>query len=145
MVGIPKKRQKLKLRPVTLCQLDPSVKDKVMLKWFVDDAVAERCITSDEKLIAEEEIKCCSERINMAATETSIDCIEKYFEPDAWVALLHVLESSKAKSMTCKVCNEELETRCVCCDLCLGWFHYHCAAISVTPRTKLWFCNECSR
>ena len=81
----------------------------------------------------------------MVATETCVDSIEKYFEKDAWVAVLHVLESAKARSITCKVCNEELETRCVSCDLCLSWFHYHCAALSDTPRTKFWFCSNCSR
>ena len=66
-----------------------------MKKWFVDDDVAERCINSDNKQVAEEEVECCPERINMAATETCIDSIENYFESDAWVALLHVLESAK--------------------------------------------------
>ncbi|KAH3769581.1 hypothetical protein DPMN_170854 [Dreissena polymorpha] len=45
IVGLPKKRLKLKRRPVPFCQLETSAKDKMMLKWFVDDAVAERCIT----------------------------------------------------------------------------------------------------
>ncbi|KAH3718201.1 hypothetical protein DPMN_061000 [Dreissena polymorpha] len=133
VVGLPKKRLKLYRRPVPFCQLETSIKDKLILKWFVDDAVAERCTISEEKLITEEEV-----------IETCIDCIEKYFEPDALVALLHVLDSVKLMSITCKVCNEELDTRCVCCELCLGLFHYHCSPISDTPKTKLWFCTECS-
>ncbi|KAH3880163.1 hypothetical protein DPMN_004075 [Dreissena polymorpha] len=145
VVGLPKKRLKLKRRPVPFCQLEISVKDKMMLRWCVNDAVAERCINSEGRLVTEEEVECCPERIDMAAAETCIDCLENYFEPDAWVALLHVFDSVKLMSSTCKVCNEELETRCVCCDLCLGWLHYHCAAISDTPKTKLWFCSECSR
>ena len=44
----------------------------------------------------------------MAATETCIDSIKKYFEADTWIALLHVLENAKARSITCKVCHEEL-------------------------------------
>ncbi|KAH3884895.1 hypothetical protein DPMN_008881 [Dreissena polymorpha] len=91
VVDLPKKRLKL----VPFCQLETSVKDKKMFKWFVDDAVAERCITSEGKLITEEEFECCPERIDMAAAETCIDCLEKYFEPIAWVALLHVLDSVK--------------------------------------------------
>ena len=145
VVGIPKKRLKLKRKPIPFCKLETSIKDKIMLKWFVDDEIADRCIASDENLITEEEVISCPERINMAATETCIDCIEKYFETNAWVAVLNVLERAKARPITCKVCNDGLETRCICCDLCLGWYHYHCAAISDTPRTKLWFCIDCSR
>ena len=145
VIGLPKKRLKLKRRPTPFQNLETSEKDKIMLKWFVDNEVAEQCVNSDDKLISEEEVECCPERINMVATETCVDSIEKYFEKDAWVAVLHVLESAKARSITCKVCNEELETRCVSCDLCLSWFHYHCAALSDTPRTKFWFCSNCSR
>ena len=50
-----------------------------MKKWCVDDDVAEWFINSDDKQVAEEEVECCPERINMAATETGIDSIENYF------------------------------------------------------------------
>ena len=53
-----------------------------MLKWFGDDGVADRCINSDDKLVSEDKVECCPERINMAATETYIDSIKKYFEAD---------------------------------------------------------------
>ena len=46
-----------------------------MIKWFVDDEMADRCIASDENLIVAVEVISCPECIKMAATETCIDCI----------------------------------------------------------------------
>ena len=66
VIGVPKKRLKLKRRPVHFHQLETCEKDKILLKWFVDDDVAERYINSDNKPVAEEEVECCPERINMA-------------------------------------------------------------------------------
>ena len=146
VVGIPRKRLKLKKQKRPFHEMNEYQKAKIMLKWFVSDASVNECLGSiGLRRIKEDEVECKPEDLFLAATEVDLDCIRKYFENDAWLSVIDVVNNAKSREWTCSVCNELLETRHVGCDMCLGWLHYHCAAITCAPKTKNWFCRQCQQ
>ena len=117
----------------------------VILKWLVDDAVAEKVIQTD-CLIEEEEVECRPERVQNSILDDNVDVclIRKYFTNDAWKVVQDVLQLKEINTTwTCQICNSEVSLDCVCCESCLCWYHYKCVGLVTKPKMKNWYCRQC--
>ncbi|KAL4226267.1 hypothetical protein ACF0H5_014251 [Mactra antiquata] len=137
VIGLPKKRSRLSLKKkkIPFDQKTPIERATIMLKWFVHEDVASACMNYG-RLVTITDITTTAETVNMAATDTNFETIYKYFDTIALQKVLEIVNAANKRVWTCSVCSEHLDTRCIGCDLCLGWFHYHCAALTAAPKSK---------
>ena len=99
--------------------MSEEIKAKTILKWFVDESTVNRVLNSNSR-VCESEVKCKPEQLFMAATEVDLTPAIKYLDDDAWTLVQEVTAMAKSREITCIVCNEQLDTPCVGCDMCLG-------------------------
>lgn len=51
---------------------------------------------------------------------------------------------STAAELQCKACSKpESHDNMVACDFCKLWYHFCCAGVDATVKTKLWLCPDC--
>ena len=65
----------------------------VILSWFVDRQVKDAALTR-KRLIEEDEVEMRPEQIPASCLEDNVfvPSVQKYFSPDAWIALMNVLK-----------------------------------------------------
>ena len=65
-----------------------------MLQWFVDKKVSIDVLKDCGKLIEEEEVEVCPEKLPDAAIDENVDVhlVRKYFTSDAWLLVKDVLQ-----------------------------------------------------
>ena len=118
----------------------------VMLRWFVDDDVAEKATKTSYK-IEENEVEIVPENVPAACTDENVNilAIRRYFTIDGWSSVKAVLEiHTKNDYWLCNICKEELHSEnSLGCDSCLQWFHLRCLAKKEAPKSKKWFCRGC--
>ena len=99
------------------------------------------------KLITEQDIESNVHRISDAVREEeniNIHRIEKYFEENAWLSLLAIMEKKEKCKWTCLKCKAVISTKdSIHCDRCLSWCHFQCVPIRKRPEIKNWYCNTC--
>lgn len=147
MIGLPRKKLKLTKktkRPRSFDSLLDFDKCAVMLSWFVEKDVVEKCMKNRSK-IGEECIECDASKVFLAALDAPLELFQEHLEEDAWIQVQSTVEQMRTsgRQWLCKVCEQGLETRFVGCDSCLCWLHYHCAGIKQKPKGETWFCNDC--
>ena len=119
-----------------------------MLLWFVEPAVAEAAL-SRKVLVEESQIEIIPEKITPSVLHENVhlESCKKYLTNDAWLALQGVIDViSSNPSYYCGTCTNGIDDKyhsSIQCDSCLTWFHYKCANIKKTPKTKLSFCRNC--
>ena len=101
------------------------------------------------KLITEQDIESNVHRISDAVRDKeniNIHRIEKYFEENAWLSLLAIMEKKEKCKWTCLKCKAVISTKVedsIHCDRCLLWCHFQCVPIKKRPKIKNWYCNTC--
>lgn len=142
VVGLSKKRRCL--RPTPFLMKAPLERAIVMLRWFVEEHVAQKAITGLK--IEETEIEVAPEKIPSPALDERIDFneIRRFFTDDGWVALsATIAQKRNLGSWTCSVCKKQLHDNSIGCDACREWLHFKCASLTSVPRNKAWFCRNC--
>ncbi|XP_062522978.1 uncharacterized protein LOC134197649 [Corticium candelabrum] len=134
VIGLPSKKKKsLKtLQPFT--KLHTSVKEKVMLEWFVDADLAADVLKNSQQLLSERDVEDRPEMVTDAVLDENVDIhlIRKYFQHDAWL-------------LVTQYCSHDLddESQAILCNHCLQWFHMKCVGLKQKPKKKYWFCRHC--
>lgn len=117
-----------------------------MVRWFVDDDVAEKAIATSYRIL-EAEVEVIPENVPAVCTDENINilAIRQYFTIDGWSCVKSVLDVHKENDYwLCNLCKEELHSEgSLGCDSCLQWFHLRCLGKKTCPKTKKWFCREC--
>ena len=120
----------------------------VILKWFVDVAVAESAICH-KTIIEEDEVEIKPEKVTPACLEPQVclDVCEKYFTKDACLVVQDVIATIQRDPVWyCGRCtiqiNDDTDSP-IQCDSCLMWFHFTCIGIHTQPKRKMWFCSYC--
>ena len=118
-----------------------------MLQWFVDKKVSIDVLKDCGKLIEEEEVEVCPEKLPDAAIDENVDVhlVRKYFTSDAWLLVKDVLQRKQENPVfICKSCFHDLHQEAsIVCDHCLSWSHIRCVGLKGQPKTKNWFCRKC--
>ena len=97
--------------------------------------------------------------ITAAQRDKALDFLQRMtYEAVDVSAIYHFLTLPARRALRCKmsrlqkqpwvcaVCEQSLDdVRCVACDRCLQWFHYHCQSLSTTPTSSTYFCTMCIR
>ena len=116
----------------------------VILSWFVYRQVKDAALR--RKRLVEDEIEMRPEPIPASCLDDNVfvPSVQKYFSPDAWIALMNILETVKRNAVWyCGACakaiNNEREDSIVC-ESCLNWFHCTCVSIKRNPKQTEWFC-----
>jgi hypothetical protein len=73
-----------------------------------------------------------------------LDIIYKYLDFESLEYMKQIVEVTQERKWPYNICNEHLETKCIACELCLGWFHYHFVARTSALKSKLWCCSKCT-
>ena len=115
----------------------------VILSWFVDRQVKDAALTR-KRLIEEDEVEMRPERIPASCLDDNVfvPSVQKYFSPDAWIALMNVLDAVWYCGACEKAIDDEKENSIVC-ESCLNWFHFTCVSIKKNPKQTEWFCRSC--
>ena len=117
-----------------------------MLKWFVNEEVAERVMRGGN-LIAEEEVETRPEKIPRKCLDENVCIVQikKYFSFDGWSVLTNNIEVMRSCGVwTCSMCSSDLDGNdSIACDSCLDWVHLNCIGLKRAPKTKHWFCRCC--
>ena len=119
-----------------------------MLLWFVDLQVAEAALTR-KQLVEECDVEVRPECVPSSCLDENVclTSIRKYFTPDAWCAVMNVVESMKKNavwfcgSCTKSICDDTENS--IVCESCLTWFHFECVSLKKHPKCKQWFCRKC--
>ncbi|XP_062509833.1 uncharacterized protein LOC134185957, partial [Corticium candelabrum] len=148
VIGLPSKKKKsLKtLQPFT--KLHTSVKEKVMLEWFVDADLAASVLKNSQQLLIERDVEARPEMVTDAVLDENVDIhlIRKYFQHDAWLLVTQVVpQKQKTQGYICKYCSHDLddESQAILCDHGLQWFHMKWVELKQKPKKKYWFCRHC--
>lgn len=142
VVCLPKKRRCL--RPTPFLMKAPLERAIVMLRWFVEEHVAQKAITGLK--IEETGIEVTLEKILSPALNEKIDLNEiwRFFTDDGWVALTATITQKRNfGSWTFSVCKKQLHDDSIGCDACREWLHFKCARLTSVPRNKPWICRNC--
>ena len=119
-----------------------------MLKWFVEDQIAERAIRQ-QALIEEDQVEMMPEKLSDAVLDENVDVhlIRKYFSTDAWLLVKDVLDRKKRNGIyICGSCHHDIsetDSPSLICEHCLQWYHMKCAGLSKPPKCKYWYCRMC--
>lgn len=122
----------------------------VLLGWFVSKEDVNLAVMEPGYLIDEDSVEVMPENVVDGVMDENVDIslIEKYFTPDAWMLIEDVVTQKRRKRhFTCSCCSEALTESCqwvIACDHCLCWFHLNCVGLRKLPKTKHWFCRNCS-
>lgn len=101
----------------------------VILSWFVDCQVKDAALTR-KRLIEEDEVEMRPEWIPASCLDDNVfvPSVQKYFSPDAWIALMNVLETVKKNAVWyCGACEKAIDDEkenSIVCESCLNWFHF---------------------
>ena len=89
-------------------------------------------------------------QVPVRVTDENVEAelIKKFCTKAGWRAVLEMVTALKRQGkFDCEVCDDSDFTtrRSIVCDCCLNWYHFSCAGLTDTPRTKNWFCRSCSQ
>ena len=72
-----------------------------MLKWFVDEKIAETSIKNPNQLIEEEDVEVHPEKLPDAILDENVDVhlIRKFFSQDAWLLVTEVVKQKQDKPL----------------------------------------------
>lgn len=134
-------------RPVPFTHKPLMERQMMMLKWFVDEEVAEDALKQG-RLINEEEVEVDPNNISSSCLEKfiNLNVIQQFFTSDGWLSVENVLKIKSSRlTWKCGSCTHDCSSGdTILCEACLSWFHYTCVGLLQTPRKKYWFCHSCS-
>jgi len=116
----------------------------VILNWLTDDSTAAAVIKKKE-LVGPKSLR---SRLPQSVRDEAVDVsvVKEFLTLPARRAVQQKVAKLKKEPWTCAVCENCVDdVRCIACDQCLQWFHYHCQSISQTPRNETYFCRSCRR
>ncbi|XP_065291475.1 uncharacterized protein [Dermacentor albipictus] len=133
--------------PVAFKSLSEKAKAKLLLAGFSDKALCDRVLNGTCQL-DEADIEVRPEALPSALLDcrVSLPKLKKYCTPDAWSLLTASVAVKKKNALwICGLCKEKDDgaLKMVCCDRCLEWFHWCCAAVTSADLQKQWFCTQC--
>ena len=119
-----------------------------MLRWFVDEDVAEATYKSlGKKVVKGEDVETKPERVPNAVLDENVDLhlVRKYFLNDAWLVVTNVVHQKQRNPVyVCKSCYHDLHKQpSIMCDHCLMWYHIQCTGLKHEPKAKYWYCCDC--
>ena len=118
----------------------------VIMSWFVDKAVMTEALNNGT-LIDEESIEYVPEKLPDSIVDENVDVhlVRKYFTSDAWSLVEEAIKVKNEKLMwICNVCHHDLTPPSLVCDGCLLWYDFNYVKLSKQPKTRHWFCRNCS-
>ncbi|KAM7289013.1 uncharacterized protein ISCGN_029150 [Ixodes scapularis] len=119
----------------------------VLLAGFIDKRLCQR-VLDGSYLLEETDVEVRPEALPSALLDcrVSLPRLRKYFTPDAWSLLTSSVGAKKSNELwICSLCKEkdDGELKMVCCEQCLEWFHWSCAALTRQDVKKQWYCPRC--
>ena len=116
----------------------------VLLSWISDADTAAVAFNNAERIGPESLRDPLSHGLRDEAVDVS--AIYHFLTLPARRALQCKLSRLRKQPWVCAICAQSLdEVRCIACDLCLQWFHYHCQSLLTTPSHSTYYCTMCIR
>ncbi|XP_077537073.1 uncharacterized protein LOC144149387 [Haemaphysalis longicornis] len=134
--------------PVAFEHLSEVAQHKLLLTGIVGEAVSNR-VLSQKYTVEKTDVEVRPELLPSALLDCRVKFLKlkKYFSKDAWALLTSSVAMKKAdEAWLCRICNEkdDGQTKMVCCDHCLEWFHWPCGKVTKADvKQSLWFCCHC--
>lgn len=145
VVGLSKKR---KTGRRTFVSLPNKEKEKIMLKWLIEDNILKDVLTKI-RLIEESDLSAKPEDLPNQCIDNNVDLnlIKEYFSEDAFEMLCQTVAIKRANCVWyCSLCNKLLEQNpSIGCDGCLCWYHNICVGLQKPPKYRYWFCKVCTQ
>lgn len=120
----------------------------VILLWFLAAEVVNAALAG--KLVQKEDIL-ASQIIPPASSlddNVCIDSCRKYFSNDAWEVIQARADEMEVNPVwycgRCHTAIDDEEQSSIVCECCLCWFHFNCANLKNCPKSKSWFCRDCT-
>jgi hypothetical protein len=101
-----------------------------MLHCFLSPTDVEMALAGG--LVGEEKVETRPRKVpdSVLDENVSIRLIQKYFEPDAWLAVEHVMSAKqRTNRWHCGTCSNIWKGLSISCDSCLRWFDYSCGLL----------------
>ena len=101
-----------------------------ILSWFVNEDDIVKAVSGHK--LDEDSVESIPENIPSASLDeerADINIILRFFTPDGWTAIQHVMREGREIGWLCKTCDQVLEGASIGCDSCLEWIHLKCAGL----------------
>ncbi|XP_047127576.1 uncharacterized protein LOC124808490 [Hydra vulgaris] len=149
VIGMPAKKKKYRQasngKPVPFIQKQPNEKFEIMLCWLLSKEDVKKAM--EGSLMDKNSVEVCPEKVHPSIIDDAINVgsIQAFFTKEAWMLVNQVIDKVKlAPNWTCTVCKERVEEECISCDSCLNCYHFQCASLKKSPKSRFWFCNNCN-
>lgn len=123
-------------------------KVRIILKFFVDDDVVERCMDPENPdLIHENEVEILPNIVpfqRLRDERVNLETVKKYFDSDAFKIVKMLKREIIKKGWHCCDCFSKLQESSIQCDKCLNWYNWSCQNLTTAPPSDYWFCPQCN-
>ena len=129
-------------------KLQPLDKEKAILDCLTNSKLAASEVLAGKRLLNDDDIEDNANLIPDTVRDNvniDIDRAEKYFQKEAWLNMVSVLQRKEDMTWQCKLCSKSIRANqnSISCDRCLLWFHFNCTSLNTKPKARNWFCKNC--